>query len=99
MSTAEAEWYAASEAGKEVKYLRAIMEQLRFTQHEPTELYEDSRAEIAMAENPVQSLTSHRYSQALHRKADRAGTSNFDPMPDRQNGSRCLDEGVACSCI
>ena len=44
LSTAEAEWYAASEAGKEVMYLCAILEKLGFTQREPTELYEDSRA-------------------------------------------------------
>ena len=59
LDTAETEWYAASDAGKEVMYLLAIMEQLGFIQREPTELYKDSRAVIAMAENPVNRKTSH----------------------------------------
>jgi hypothetical protein len=50
--TAESEWYAASEAGKELLYLRIIMREFRFPQLGPMYLYEDSRAVIAMAENP-----------------------------------------------
>ena len=66
LSTAEAEWYAASEAGKEVMYLRAIMEHLGFTQCEPTELYEDSREVIAMAENPVNRKASRHIDTRRH---------------------------------
>ena len=53
LSTAEAEWYAASEAGKEIVYLRSILNYFGFAQVSPTMLYEDSRAVIAMTENPV----------------------------------------------
>ena len=53
LSTAEAEWYAASEAGKEIVYLRSILDDFGQQQHGPTKLYEDSRAVICMAENPV----------------------------------------------
>ena len=53
LSTAEAEWYAASEAGKEIVYLRFILEDFGLKQRGPTKLYEDSRAVICMAENPV----------------------------------------------
>jgi hypothetical protein len=52
LSTAESEWYAASEAGKELLYLRIIMREFGFPQIWPSHLYEDSRAVIAMAENP-----------------------------------------------
>jgi hypothetical protein len=52
LSTAESEWYAASEAGKELLYLRIIMRKFGFPQLGPMHLYGDSRAVIAMAENP-----------------------------------------------
>ena len=48
----DSEWYAASEAGKELLYLRIIMREFGFPQLGPMYLYEDSRAFIAMAENP-----------------------------------------------
>jgi len=48
----ESEWYAASEAGKELRYLRIIMRGFGFLQQGPSYLYEDSRAVICMAENP-----------------------------------------------
>jgi hypothetical protein len=52
LSTAESEWHAASEAGKELLYLRIIMREFGFPQLGPMHLYEDSRAVIAMTENP-----------------------------------------------
>ena len=52
LSTAEIEWYVASEAGKELLYLRIIMREFGFPQLGPMHLYEDLRAVIAMAENP-----------------------------------------------
>jgi hypothetical protein len=54
LSTAEIEWYSASEVGKELLYLRIIMREFGFPQLGPMYLYlyEDSRAVIAMAENP-----------------------------------------------
>ncbi len=53
LSTAEAEWYVASEAGKEILYLRSILNDFGFEQVSPTLLYEDSRTVTVMAENPV----------------------------------------------
>ena len=38
LSTAEAEWYAASEAGKEIIYLRSILFDFGFEQDGPTNL-------------------------------------------------------------
>ncbi len=55
LSTAEAEQHAASEAGKEVVYLRSIFNDLGVEQVSPTVtlLYEDSRAVIVLPENSV----------------------------------------------
>ena len=53
LSTAEAEWYAASEAGKEIVYLRYILDDFGLKQRGPSKMYEDSRAVICMTENPV----------------------------------------------
>jgi hypothetical protein len=41
LSTAEAEWYVASEAGKEIVYLRSILNDFGFEQVSPKLLYED----------------------------------------------------------
>jgi hypothetical protein len=46
LSTSESEGYAASEAGKELLYLRIIMCEFGFPQLGPIHLYEDSRAVI-----------------------------------------------------
>jgi hypothetical protein len=51
LSTGGSEWYTASEAGKEIVYLRSILNGFGLEQVSPTLLYEDSRAVIA--ENPV----------------------------------------------
>ena len=52
LSTSEAEYMAASEGGKEVVYIRAILQDFGFTQKGPTNLYEDNLA-VAMSTNPV----------------------------------------------
>ncbi len=43
---------AASEGGKEVVYIRAILQDFGFTQKGPTNLYEDNLAAVAMSTNP-----------------------------------------------
>jgi hypothetical protein len=48
LTTTEAEWYAASEAGKEIVYLCSILFDCGVEQDGPTKMYEDSRAVIAM---------------------------------------------------
>ena len=66
LSTAESEWYAASEAGKEIIYLRRILDDFGFEQKGPTTLYEDSRAVICMAENPVNRKSSRHIDTRRH---------------------------------
>ncbi len=51
-NSASIQWHAASEAGKELLYLRIIMREFGFPQLGPMHLYEDSRAVVAMSENP-----------------------------------------------
>ncbi len=44
LSTAEAEYYAASTAGAEVLCLRKLLERMGYTQASPTPVYEDNTA-------------------------------------------------------
>ena len=44
---------AASEGGKEVVYIRAILQDFGYSQQSPTNLYEDNLAAVAMSINPV----------------------------------------------
>jgi hypothetical protein len=53
LSTAEAEYYAASVAGVEITYMRRILEEMGYPQHEPTVTYEDNMACIYMSRNSV----------------------------------------------
>lgn len=49
LSSAEAEYYAASAAGADVTYVRRLMEDLGYTQVKPTTMFEDNMACIFMS--------------------------------------------------
>eukprot|EP00961_Rhodomonas_salina_P112879 1518615-Rhodomonas_salina.1 len=53
LSSAEAEFVAASQCGVEVVYLRNLLRDLGFVQDAPTEIWEDNAACVQMSENPV----------------------------------------------
>jgi hypothetical protein len=53
LSTSEAEFVAASQAGKETIYLRETLTDCGFFQTQATLLYEDKLACVAMSKNPV----------------------------------------------
>nr|ABA95820.1 retrotransposon protein, putative, unclassified [Oryza sativa Japonica Group] len=53
LSSAEAEYVAASKAVSQVVWLRRIMEDLGEKQYQPTTIYCDSKSAIAISENPV----------------------------------------------
>eukprot|EP00961_Rhodomonas_salina_P204892 2765819-Rhodomonas_salina.1 len=53
LSSAEAEFVAASQCCQEVLYLRHSLEHLGYEHHEPTRIYEDNEACIKMSENPT----------------------------------------------
>ena len=52
-TTTEAEYMAASEGGKEVVYIRAIVKDFGHPQQGNTEIYEDNLVEVAMSGNPA----------------------------------------------
>ena len=49
LSSTEAEFTAAAEAGKTILYLRSILQELGYNQHSPTTLYIDNRGALFMA--------------------------------------------------
>ena len=51
LSSAEAEYYAASVAGTDVQYIRRLMDDLGYAQSQPTMLYEDNMVCIYMSES------------------------------------------------
>ena len=53
LSTSEAEYVAASQCGQDVLYLRGMHSDFAVPQSDPTAIYEDNMACIAMSENPV----------------------------------------------
>ena len=53
LSSSEAEFVAASQAGKEVLYLRALLKGLACPQTQPTDRWEDNASCILMSENPT----------------------------------------------
>ena len=53
LSSAKAEFVAASICGQEVIYIHALLRSLGFAQKGPTLVYEDNASCIAMSENPV----------------------------------------------
>jgi hypothetical protein len=53
LSSAEAEFVAASICGQEVIYIRSLLCGLGYAQKGPTRVYEDNASCIAMSENPV----------------------------------------------
>jgi len=53
LSTSEAEFVAASQAGQEALYLREILKDFGYQQNTATEIDEDNLACVAMSENAV----------------------------------------------
>eukprot|EP00961_Rhodomonas_salina_P279212 3771945-Rhodomonas_salina.1 len=61
LSSAEAEYVAASMAGQEVIYLRAMLQGFGHDQLKPTVVWEDNTACIQIANNPV----NHKFTQHI----------------------------------
>jgi histone deacetylase 1/2 len=62
LSTAEAEFVAATEAAKELTWLRNILTEIGFPQDDPSVLHEDNQATIRMATNPIVSARNRHFS-------------------------------------
>ena len=82
LSTSEAEYMAASEVGKEIQYLRALLHDVGFTQLAPTNVYEDNLACIAMSTNPVRRKSSRHIDMRVHycRELYTAGVMKLIPL-------------------
>ena len=66
LSTAEAEFVAATEASKELVWFRNFLIELGFPQNNPAVLHEDNQATIRMASNPVVSARNRHFSIKMH---------------------------------
>jgi len=66
LSTCEAEFMAASKASTEVIWLRRILAGLGCAQQKPTPLYEDNRAALLLADNPVHKERTKHIDMHLH---------------------------------
>jgi hypothetical protein len=66
LSSSEAEFVAASQAGKEVLYLRALLKGFACPQARPTEIWEDNASCILMSENPTNRERSRHVDVRVH---------------------------------
>ena len=66
MSSSEAEFVAASQAGQEVAYLRALLKGFVYTQKDPTEIWEDNTSCIMVSETPTNRDRSKHVDVKVH---------------------------------
>ena len=66
LSSAEAEFVAASQAGQEAVYLRALLCGFNFEQRGATEIWEDNASCIMMSENPANSDRTRHVDTRVH---------------------------------
>ena len=71
LSSSEAEFVAASQAGQEVLYLRALLKGFAYLEHGPTEIWEDNASCILMSENPTNRERSRHVGTFLTRHGAR----------------------------
>ena len=63
LSTSDTEYMVATDGGKEVVYMRDILQDFGFTQTGPTNLFEDNLTAVVMSINPVR----RKYSRHIRR--------------------------------
>ena len=109
LSSSEAEFVAASQAGKEVLYLRALLKGFACPQTRPTELWEDNASCILMSENPTNRERSRHVDVRVHFLRDMvrdgavklikcAGTQNVADALTKSRQSQ-LSTSIANSCM
>ena len=74
LSTAEAEYVAATEAAKELTWLRNLLTELGLEQPNPSIIHEDNQACIKMATNPVISARNRHFGIKMHWIRDQVAT-------------------------
>jgi hypothetical protein len=87
---------AASEGGKEVVYIRAILQDFGFTHKGPTNLYEDNLAVVDMSINPVRRKYSRHIDICRHyvRELALAGLIMLIPLGTRDMVADALTKSL-----
>jgi hypothetical protein len=80
LSTAEAEYRAATIATKEIVWLRRLLKELSLPQKEPTVFFEDNTACMKMIENPMVSLRNKHVETDAHFVRDHYMLGSIIPM-------------------
>ena len=96
LSSSEAEFVAASQAGKEILYLRALLKGFACPQQKPTELWEDNASCILMSENPTNRERSRHVDVRVHFLRDmvRDGSVKFIKCAGTQNVADALTKSL-----
>jgi hypothetical protein len=97
LSSSEAEFVAASQAGQEVVYLRVLLRGFGYTQKKPTEIWEDNASCIMMSENPTNRDRSRHVDVKVHYLRDlvRDGHVKLVKCAGTQNVSDALTKSLA----
>ena len=84
LSSAEAEFVAASQAGQEAVYLRALLRGFNFQQVGDTEIWEDNASCIMMSENPAnRERTRHVHTRVYYLREQKCDNLILLPRPFR----------------
>jgi len=96
LSSSEAEFVAASQAGQEVLYLRALLKGFAYLQHGPSEIWEDNASCILMSENPTNRERSRHVDVRVHFLRDmvRDGSVNLIKCAGTQNVADALTKSL-----
>ena len=94
--SSEAEFVAASQAGQEVLYLRALLKGLAYLQHGPTQIWEDNTSCILMSENPTSRERSRHVDVCVHFLRDmvRDGSVKLIKCAGTQNVADALTKSL-----
>jgi len=96
LSSSEAEFVAASQAGQEVVYLRALLRGFGYSQKGATEIWEDNASCIMMSENPTNRDRSRHVDVKVHFLRDlvRDGHIKLVKCAGTQNVSDALTKSL-----
>eukprot|EP00286_Rhodomonas_abbreviata_P014033 CAMPEP_0181339602 /NCGR_PEP_ID=MMETSP1101-20121128/29358_1 /TAXON_ID=46948 /ORGANISM="Rhodomonas abbreviata, Strain Caron Lab Isolate" /LENGTH=1796 /DNA_ID=CAMNT_0023450611 /DNA_START=148 /DNA_END=5539 /DNA_ORIENTATION=+ len=96
LSSAEAEYYAASVAGTDITYLRRLMEELGYPQARPTVVYEDNMACIFMSRSSgAYHKVRHIDTRVYHlRDLCKDGTMELEKVDSARQAADSLTKGT-----
>ena len=96
LSSAEAEFVAASICGQELIYVRSLLAGLGFQQIGPTVIWEDNAACIAMSENPTHADRARHIDTRIYFLRDmvRDGIVKLKKVPGQNNVSDALTKSL-----